>query len=266
MFGLHKMTMQSLKTASVVVVATAGLVLGASAVQAAGGSGVPLKTVKWSFNGPMGTYDRAQVQRGYQVYSEVCAACHSLKYVRFGNLPDIGFSEDQAKAVAAEYEAEDGPNDDGEMFMRPARLSDTLPSPFANDKAARASNNGALPPDLSLMAKARVGGSDYLYSLLTGYSDAPEGHEVAEGMSYNAWFPGTQIAMAPPLSDDGVEYVDGTAATADQQAKDVSAFLMWAAEPKLEDRHRTGLKTMIFLIILTFLFWLVKRRVWKDAH
>jgi ubiquinol-cytochrome c reductase cytochrome c1 subunit len=260
------MSEQMIKKASLVIAATAALVLTATVASAAGGGGPALKTQKWSFNGPTGTYDRAQVQRGYQVYSEVCAGCHSLKYVRFGNLPAIGFSEAQAKAIAAEFEAEDGPDDDGEMYMRPARLSDTLPSPFANDKAARASNNGALPPDLSLMAKARVGGADYIYSLLTGYSDAPEGHEVAEGMNYNAWFPGTQIAMAPPVSDDGVEYVDGTAATADQQAKDVSAFLMWAAEPKLEDRHRIGLKTMIFLIILTGLFWLVKRRVWADAH
>ena len=258
------MSLNMIKKASVALAAT--LVLSASAALAAGGGGPALKTQDWSFNGPMGTFDRAQVQRGYQVYAEVCAGCHSLKYVRFGNLPAIGFSEAEAKAIAAEFEAEDGPDDDGEMFMRPARLSDAFPSPFANDKAARASNNGALPPDLSLIAKARVGGADYVYSLLMGYSDAPEGHEVAEGMNYNAWFPGTQIAMAPPVSDDGVEYVDGTAATADQQAKDVSAFLMWAAEPKLEDRHRTGLKTMIFLIILTFLFWLVKRRVWKDAH
>ena len=260
------MSVQIIKNASRIFAVTAALVLTATVAAASGGGGPALNPQKLSFNGPMGTYDRAQVQRGYQVYSEVCAGCHSLKYVRFGNLLDIGFSEAQAKAVAAEYEAEDGPDDDGEMFMRPARLSDALPAPFANDKAARASNNGALPPDLSLIAKARVGGADYVYTLLTGYSDAPAGHEVAEGMEYNAWFPGTQIAMAPPLSDDGIEYVDGTAATADQQAKDVGAFLMWAAEPKLEDRHRTGLKTMIFLIILTILFWLVKRRVWRDAH
>ena len=213
------MSVQMIKKASLAFAATAALVLTATVASAAGGGGPALKTQKWSFDGPMGSYDRAQVQRGYQVYSEVCAGCHSLKYVRFGNLLDIGFSEAQAKAIAAEFEAEDGPDDDGEIF-----------------------------------------------SLLTGYSDAPEGHEVAEGMNYNAWFPGTQIAMAPPVSDEGVEYVDGTAATVDQQSKDVSAFLMWAAEPKLEDRHRTGLKTMIFLIILTGLFWLVKRRVWADAH
>ena len=258
--------MLSLRKSLFALAASAAMVLTANAASAAGGAGKPLKTVNWSFNGPMGAFDRAQVQRGYQVYAEVCAGCHSLKYVRFGNLLDIGFSEAEAKAIAAEFEAEDGPDDEGEMFMRPARLSDALPSPFANDNAARASNNGALPPDLSLIAKARVGGADYIYSLMTGYSDAPEGHEIAEGMNYNAWFPGAQIAMAPPLSDDGIEYADGTAATADQQAKDVSAFLMWAAEPKLEDRHRTGLKTMIFLIILTVLFYLVKRRVWADAH
>ena len=179
----------------------------AGPAMAAGGD-VELQKRDWSFSGPFGTFDKAAMQRGFQAYREVCAGCHGMKLIAFRNFADLGYNNDEIKAIAAEYEVQDGPNDDGEMFMRPARLSDAFPSPFANDKAARASNNGALPPDLSLIAKARVGGADYVYSLLMGYSDAPEGHEVAEGMNYNAWFPGTQIAMAPPVSDDGVEYAD----------------------------------------------------------
>jgi len=255
-----------MKKSVLTVVAALGVVLSMSAAQAAGGGGKALMTPGWSFSGPMGTYDRAQLQRGYQVYKEVCAGCHSLKYVAFRNLLDIGFSEAEAKAVAAEFDITDGPDAEGEMFDRPGRLSDIMPSPYANDNAARASNNGALPPDLSLMAKARAGGADFLYSLMVGYEEAPDGVEMPEGMSYNPYFPGTQIAMPAPIDDDSVEYVDGTKATLDQQAKDVSAFLMWAAEPKLEDRHRIGLKTMLFLIVLTALFYFTKRQVWRDVH
>jgi len=255
-----------MKKSVLTVVAALGVVLSMSAAEASGGGGKALMTPGWSFSGPMGTYDRAQLQRGYQVYKDVCAGCHSLKYVAFRNLLDIGFSEAEAKAVAAEFDVTDGPDGEGEMFDRPGRLSDIMPSPYANDNAARASNNGALPPDLSLMAKARVGGADFLYSLLVGYEEAPEGVEMPEGMSYNPYFPGTQIAMPSPLDDDSVEYVDGTKATLDQHAKDVSAFLMWAAEPKLEDRHRIGLKTMLFLIVLTALFYFTKRQVWRDVH
>lgn len=254
-----------IKKSLIAVLAALGMVFAVSAAEAAGGA-VPLKTPGWSFDGPTGTFDRAQLQRGYLVYKEVCAGCHGLKYVAFRNLLDIGFSEAQAKVVAAEYEIEDGPDDEGEMFGRPGILSDAMPTPYANDNAARAANNGALPPDLSLIAKARVGGADFLYSLLIGYEEPPEGTELPEGMSYNVYFPGSQIAMPSPLDDDSVEYIDGTKATLDQEARDVAAFLMWAAEPKLEERHRIGLKTLLFLIVLTALFYFTKRQVWRDAH
>lgn len=220
----------------------------------------------WSFNGPFGTFDRAQLQRGFQVYKEVCAGCHGIKFLSFRNLGEEGgpeFSEEAVKVLAAEVEVQDGPNDEGEMFDRPARPSDAFPSPFPNAQAARAANNGANPPDLSVMAKARTEGADYLYALLTGYADAPEGATLAEGMSYNKFFPGHQIAMAPPLSDESVEYSDGTAATLDNHARDVSAFLMWAAEPKLEERLRIGFRFMIYLVLLTGFLYLAKRRVWS---
>ena len=214
-----------------------------------------------------GTYDRAQLQRGYLVYRDVCAACHQLKYVQFRHLRAIGFSEAEVKALAAEFEVEDGPDEDGEMFTRPGRPADDLPVPFANDKAARAANNGALPPNLSLITKARADGPNYLFALLTGYEEeAPDDVELAEGMSYNPYYPGGQIAMVPPLYGDEVEYADGTEATLEQMSRDVVAFLAWAAEPKLEDRHRLGFKVMAFLIILTILLYLAKRRVWRDVH
>ena len=221
----------------------------------------------WPFEGVFGTYDRAQLQRGYLVYRDVCAACHQLKYVQFRHLRAIGFSEPEVKALAAEFEVEDGPDEDGEMFTRPGRPADDLPAPFANDKAARAANNGALPPNLSLITKARADGPNYLFALLTGYEEeAPDDVELAEGMSYNPYYPGGQIAMVPPLYGDEVEYADGTEATLEQMSRDVVAFLAWAAEPKLEDRHRLGFKVMAFLIILTILLYLAKRRVWRDVH
>ena len=220
----------------------------------------------WHFEGVFGTFDRAQLQRGYLVYKEVCSACHQLKYIQFRHLLDIGFSDEQAKAIASEFEVEDGPDDDGEMFTRAAGLSDDFPAPFANDKAARASNNGALPPNLSLITKARVDGPNYVFALLTGFSDPPPDVEVAEGMNYNPYFAGSQIGMAPPLSEDAVEYADGTKATVEQMSRDVVVFLSWAAEPSLEDRHRLGLKVMVFLIILTILLYLAKQRVWRDVH
>ncbi len=219
---------------------------------------------KWSFDGVFGRFDKAALQRGFQVYQEVCAGCHGVKYIAFRNLTELGLSEDQAKAIAAEYEVEDGPDDEGEMFTRPAILSDILPSPFANDNAARASNNGALPPDLSLIAKARTGGPDYLHALLIGYEDAPDDVTLNEGMSYNAYFRGNQIAMPEPLAEDSVEYTDGTPATIEQMSLDVVHFLMWAAEPKLEARKRMGLKVMLFLVVLTALFYASKRKVWSN--
>ncbi len=239
--------------------------LAASPASAAAGAKPPAQN--WSFSGLFGTFERDAAQRGYQVYSEVCAGCHSLYLLSYRHLAGIGFSEDQIKTIAAEFEVEDGPNDEGEMFVRPARPADRFVSPFANDKEARASNNGALPPDLSLMVKARKGGADYLYGLLIGYADeAPEGVTLMEGMNYNKYFPGQQIAMAAPLADDGVEYADGTKATLDQQARDVTTFLAWAAEPELEDRKRMGVKVILFLIVLTGMLFAVKRKVWEDVH
>jgi cytochrome c1 len=182
-------------------------------------------------------------------------------------LAGIGFSEDQIKAIAAEAEVTDGPNEEGEMFDRPARPSDRFASPFPNDNAARASNNGALPPDLSLMVKARKGGADYLHALLTGYKEEPPaGFTLGDGMNYNTYFAGHQIAMAPPIADDAVEYADGTKATAKQIATDISTFLAWTAEPELEERKRLGIKVLLFLIVLTAMLYAVKRQIWKDLH
>ena len=249
----------------VIGVTAAFIGLGASNAMAAGEK-IDLPHVKWSFDGIFGTFDRAELQRGYQIYKEVCSACHSLRYIAYRNLAALEYNEEEIKALASEAIVIDGPDDDGEMFERPGLPSDYHPSPFENDKQAAAANGGALPPDLSLMAKARIGGPDYLYALLIGYEEPPAGFDLMAGLNYNKYFPGHQIAMASPLVDDGVEYADGTAATVEQQARDVTAFLMWAAEPMLEERKQTGLKVIGFLIILTALLYVVKRRIWADLH
>ncbi len=222
--------------------------------------------INWPHKGPFGTFDRAAVQRGLQVYREVCAACHGLKYVYYRDLTQIGYSDDQAKAFAAEAEIEDGPNEDGEMFTRARRLSDSFPAPFANANAARAANGGALPPDLSLIVKARHDGENYVHALLTGYAEPPAGFALMDGANYNPYFEGRQIAMPPPLMADAVSYADGTQATVDQMARDVVEFLSWAAEPTLETRHRLGFKVVVFLLLLAGLFYAVKRKVWADLH
>lgn len=238
----------------------------------------------WSFSGPFGTYDKAQLQRGLKVYKEVCAACHSLDLVAFRTLQDLGYSDDQVKAFAAEYEVEDGPNADGDMFTRAGIPTDHFPSPYPNASAAAASNNGAAPPDLSLIAKARAvergfptfvfdiftqyneGGPDYVYSLLTGYEEPPAGVEVAEGTHYNPYFiAGKSLAMAKPLSDDQVTYDDGAPQTVDQYSRDISAFLMWAAEPHLEQRKKTGFRVMVFLILFSGLVYIAKRMIWSNV-
>jgi len=239
----------------------------------------------WSFAGPFGTYDRAQLQRGLKVYREACAACHSMDLVAFRSLEALGYSEAQVKALAAEYTVEDGPNADGDMFERPGVPSDYFPSPFPNHEAAAASNNGAAPPDFSLLAKARVvergfpqfifdvftqyaeGGPDYIYALLTGYEEkAPEGITVQDGTYYNPHFiGGPALAMPPPLSDGQVTYEDGSPETVDQYARDVAAFQMWAAEPHLEARKKTGFVVMIFLLVFSGLVYLTKRKVWADT-
>ena len=253
---------RGLLTAAAAVVAIG---LATTPVRAAGDA-IELPEQNWSFAGVFGTFDRGELQRGFQVYQEVCSGCHSLNYIAFRNLTDLGFNELEVKTIAAQYEVEDGPNDEGDMFSRPGLPADRIPAPFANDNAARASNGGALPPDLSLIVDARANGSNYLYALLTGYVDAPAGMTVAEGMTYNAYFPGHQVAMPSPLSDDGVEYADGTTATAAQQARDVTAFLTWATEPNLEERKRMGVMAVLFLLVMTGLLYVSKRRIWADVH
>jgi ubiquinol-cytochrome c reductase cytochrome c1 subunit len=234
----------------------------------------------WSFSGIFGTFDRGALQRGLQVYREVCISCHSLHMIAFRNLAALGLGPDEIQAIAEQYEVQDGPDDEGEMFMRPAKAADYFVPPFPNEQAARAANNGALPPDLSLIVKARKDGANYIYGLLTGYEEEPsqeflekykETHEGAEfqmmeGMHFNKYFPGFQIAMVPPLAEGSVDYADGTEATLDQEAHDVVTFLAWAAQPELEARKRMGVKVLLFLIVLTAMLYAVKRKIWSDVH
>lgn len=248
------------------ILLSAGVVMVAGAVFAGSGGAAHNKKVDWQFDGVFGTVDRQSAQRGFQVYKEVCAACHSLKLISFRTLQELGFPEGEVKAIAAEYSIQDGPNDAGDMFERPGRPSDSFPAPYANEKAARVANNGALPPDLSLMVKARVDGANYLYSLLTGYENAPEGFHLSEGMHYNRYFPGGQIAMPKPMSDGQVTYGDGTANTADQMAHDVVNFLQWTAEPEMEARKRMGIKVFVYLLVFTGLFIAAKKRVWRNIE
>jgi len=222
---------------------------------------------KWSFEGIFGTFDRASLQRGYQVYQEVCSGCHSVQHLSYRNLSEKGgpeFSTEEAKAIAAQFEVEDGPNSDGEMFMRPGRLSDKFVKPYPNVEASTAANGGAYPPDMSVLAKARAGGADYIYSLLLGYEEAPTGFELDDGVYYNKYIPGNKIKMSAPLSDGLVEYSDSTQATTAQMAKDVTTFLVWAAEPHLEAQHRMGFKAIIYLIILFTLVYMSKQKVWSQ--
>ncbi|MCX2697934.1 cytochrome c1 [Ochrobactrum chromiisoli] len=268
-----------------------GVTLG-GAFAAGGGEGEPEhypihhpKQESWSFSGPFGTYDKGQLQRGLKVYKEVCSACHSMNLVAFRNLEALGYSPDQVKAFAAEYEVTDGPNADGEMFTRKAIATDHFPSPFPNANAAAAANNGAVPPDFSLIAKARAvergfptfifdvftqyaeGGPDYIHALLTGYDEQPPaGMHIPEGTHYNPYFiAGKSLAMAKPLSDDQVTYDDGSPQTVDQYARDVSAFLMWAAEPHLEQRKKTGFRVIIFLVLFAGLVYIAKRSIWSNV-
>ncbi|MBB4272493.1 cytochrome c1 [Rhizobium mongolense] len=239
----------------------------------------------WSFAGPFGHYDKGQLQRGLKVYTEVCSACHSMSLVPFRMLGELGYSEAQVKAFAANYDVQDGPDSAGEMFTRKAIPSDHFPSPYANAQAAAAANNGAAPPDFSLIAKARgitrgfpqfvfdiftqyqEGGPDYIYSLLTGYEEPPAGFQVPEGAHYNPYFnAAAAFAMPKPLSDDQVTYDDGTPQTVDQYSKDVSAFLMWAAEPHLEERKSTGFMVIVFLLIFSGLIFLTKRSVYANKE
>ena len=227
-----------------------------------------LKT-DWSFKGLFGKFDRATLQRGYQVYTEVCASCHSMKYLSYRNLSEEGgpeFSEAAAKAIAASFEVKDGPNADGEMFTRPGKLSDKFVMPYDNVKAAQAANGGAYPPDMSVLVKARGGGVDYIYSLLQGYEDPPSGVTLDDGVYYNKYMYGNKIRMAAPLSDGIVEYGDGTNASVEQMSKDVTTFLMWAAEPHLEARHQMGFKAIVYLIILTILVYFSMKKIWSRVE
>jgi len=283
--------MMSLRTKALIGAAMT-LALGAGAALGAG-EAVHIDRQKWSFAGVLGRFDAAQLQRGFQVYKEVCAVCHGLKRINFRNLAEAGgpeFAVDGVKGLAESYQVEDGPNDQGKMFKRSGRPSDPIPGPFRNEQEARATHNGAYPPDLSLMVKARSagentsvfatigsmlrdipngyqeGGADYMYALLTGYGNPPAGMQMAESMTYNRAFPGHQIAMVPPLQSDRVRYEDGAPGTVEQYAKDVTAFLAWASDPKLEERKRIGLLVIGYLLITAVLVYFAKRRLWARVH
>jgi ubiquinol-cytochrome c reductase cytochrome c1 subunit len=225
-----------------------------------------LLKIDWSFAGLTGKFERDSLQRGYQVYKEVCSSCHSMKYLSYRNLGQKGgpeFTLEEVKAIAASYDVEDGPNSEGEMYERPGRPSDHFVNPYPNDNAAIAANGGAYPPDMSVLAKARTGGANYIYSILLGYEEKPVGFVLDEGVYYNKYMDGNKIKMMSPLSDDLIEYTDGTNATQAQMAKDVTTFLTWAAEPHLEARHRTGTKVIIYLIILATLVYFSMKKIWS---
>ena len=245
----------------------AGAIAFAQPAKAAGGD-QEITHVDWSFQGVFGMYDRSALRRGYKVYKEVCAACHSASLVSFRNLAEKGgpeFTEAQVKTLAAEYTVQDGPDASGDMFERPAEPKDRFPAPYPNHEAAAAANGGAAPPDLSVIAKARLHGPDYLYSLLVHYKDAPADVDTG-GLHYNTAFPGHLIAMPQPLNEGQVDYEDGTPNTVEQMAKDVTQFLMWTAEPKLEQRHYIGFMVMIYLVALAGILFFATRRVWSDQH
>lgn len=243
----------------------AALVLGGAPGANAAEAPPPISR-SWPHDGMFGTFDRAALQRGLMVYEQVCAACHGLRFIHFRNLTQIGLSEDEARAIAATYQIEDGPDDFGDMFMREGQLQDRFPDPFPNEQAARMANNGAYPPDLSLMTKAREGGPDYFYSFLVGYGEPPADVEVPPGMHYNRFYPGNLVAMPEVLFEGAIDFPDGTDATVSQMAADLTQFLHWAAEPTLEERKQTGLKTILFLLAFTGIFYAYKRKVWSRVH
>lgn len=235
------------------------------ALAAEGAMAPVIKKQDWSFEGLTGVYDRASLQRGLQVYRQVCSACHGMKLLSYRNLEALGYTPEQVKSLAAQDTVMDGPNDEGEMFERPARPADRFKSPYANDNMARYANAGALPPDFSLITKARHGGADYVYSLLTGYKNPPSGMQMGAGMHYNEGMSGHQIAMAAPLTDGIVAYSDGSPQTVSQYAHDVASFLTWAADPHMEERKRTGIKVLIFLFALAGVMYYVKKRLWAKV-
>ena len=287
-----KLTSKARRLAAALVV-TAAAATGGAVWAAGGGEHQEITHVKWSFGGLRGHFDNAQLQRGFKVYTEVCARCHGLKRLAFRNLAEQGgpeFPEAAVKSLAATYQVDAAPDDEGKVKKRPAILSDNMPSPYKNEQEARASQNGALPPDLSLIAKARgfesdtafymfpvnfvrdmvtvyqEAGSDYLYSFLVGYKEPPAGYQLGEFMNYNVAFPGRQTAMPNPFAggDGLVKYDDATPATVDNYAKDVTAFLSWVSDPRLEERKRIGFLAMLYLAVTVVLLGLAKRRIWKD--
>jgi cytochrome c1 len=281
------MAMSKMTTRKLLSLLLIGAAVGLAGGQARAAEVETPPAVNWSFHGPFGTFDRAQLQRGFKIYREVCQNCHGMTLLSFRNLAERGgpeFSRAQAAAVAAEYKVNDGPNDQGEMFERPGRVADRFPAPFPNEQAARAANGGASPPDLSTMAKARTyergfpwfvldiftqyqeQGVDYITALLKGYQDPPQGFTLPQGSHYNKYFPGHAIGMPPPLQENQVTYDDGSPQTVDQYSKDIAAFLMWAAEPHLEARKRIGFQVMIFLIVFAGLLYFTKKRVWSAVE
>ena len=230
------------------------------------GSGNDLPKHNWSFKGLTGTFDKSAVQRGFKVYREVCSGCHSMSLLYYRDLIDIGFSDEEVKAIAAEYTVVDGPNEEGEMFERPAKPSDRFVPPFSNEQEARISNNGSYPPDLSVITKAKKHGPDYIFNLLLGYTEPPVDFELGEGMYYNKWKEGHQISMAQPLDEGYVDYDDGTENTLPQLAEDITTFLVWSAEPELEARKKLGIKVILFFIVFGSIVFIVKNRLWREIH
>jgi ubiquinol-cytochrome c reductase cytochrome c1 subunit len=246
---------------SILAALAAVLLFGAAAARAQ--EMPPLPHQEWSFDGVFGTYDPAALQRGFQVYKEVCSACHPVKHLYFRDLIQLGYSEEQVKGIAAQYKVTAGPNDQGEMYERPGRPADHIPGPFKNDEAARAANNGGLPPDLSMIVLAREGGPDYVDAILNGFTKPPPGFPEIPGTYYNEYFPGHHIKMPPPLSANQVKFADGTPATVPQMAHDVATFLTWASDPTLDERHHMGFKVILFLVVATGVFYAAKRKIWS---
>ena len=228
---------------------------------------IPLKKQNWNFEGIFGRYDNSTLQRGLQIYQEVCSACHGMKRLRFRELKDLGFTNDQIKQYAKTFEILDGPNDLGEKFTRPGEPSDTFVSPYKNKEEAKATFGGSYPPDLSLLTKTMKNGPDYIYSLLTGYEEnSPQDFELTDGLYYNPYHDGKVIAMPPPLYDNVIEYIDGTGASLHQLSYDIVIFLNWAAEPELQKRKSLGLKFLLFLIVLTLLLYVTMKEIWSKIE
>ncbi len=250
----------------IVAVALASLTAALAMPATAQDHTIELPEIDWSFDGIFNSFDRGDLRRGFQVYREVCSGCHSMNYLKFRNLRDLHMSDEEITAIASEYAVVDGPNLQGDMFERPAKLTDRIPPPFPNDAAARFANGGALPIDLSVVAKAHKDGPNYIYALLTGYEQPPADFEISPELYYNRYFPGQQIAMVEPLYDDMVVYADGTPATRQQMARDIVTFLTWISEPTMEQRKHLGRGVVLFLLALTAMTYASKRRLWANVH